>query len=1093
MNVHLKDANYSACGSTHTSKVKSKRTKNFNTSSNNMQTEKRDSTSSHAGSLDSKDDDFVLSKEYLKKEQFVQYNDSNKINSAELSKQSGQREKEASVSVDKLQNSHPRKLTDNRWKKEFGNQTIGSTKVCDQESDYNIPIHNKYTDSCSTFPCQINKNFEGFTNPKDLTAYDGGSRISAQIHTSSLRKAIDNVISRKSELDRRLEQLALKRQREQFIFENLEDGEKYELESNDDYLMEDLRTPSDHLPCFKDLSAPLSRLEANEPHSSKKVLSSLKPEIENVQLHEEKESVHKGSKKTGKRSETKLDAILSLESDESSIPGLGDMGLSSEINSLHSTIQQLVRENRKLKGHLTGVEINPAKKTKSDVTKGVDSGMDEASACDKKESFHQKIASCQPVPARRVSSKVCSNTTSPQPSVNLNFDSGMNKFNNSSEMINLIRDQNYAKSFPEITAGNSANISFSMWEFCTYLLEENERLIKNQKFIERRDENFNSFVSKFKEIIDSNENVSGKEHFPGERNVSNIIRESGFGNQSNNYDAKLSNHDLDESKMKQNSLNYPSKTRSEDEVKSEGFNYSNAEKLLVMMEENRDLMKQFFVEFSSDKLKTLFNDTFSQTLTKIEQTFQNLDLYEKVKRTNELEAQSNFKLQSMTRNRNDSKENSPSKSRRSKSASSLGVGKALKSKDFRKMTREENLKNDYFFEKEKIESKSDVNFQKKIVKRSHSKPEENDSLRHDSDASPTSFSNEVLGIILADKGDSCLSEGTENITVGSWKSSLNENVGGSKPESDFESIGSHISSVLTNDMSKNPDKSSSREVKFYRILRKVSASRQEMKIKNKILETLLESKDSQILKLIIENQSLRGQLTNFYFQRQSHEKETQVNFNTKNKTHEDEVFNTSKESSAQPQVRRQKENINANLAMEVQLAKTRSVLQSTSFSKSRMTPGLTVEQEFIPILREKYQEPNEKDNLFIRNQVENICNDPRDAGNQSLKKLVNNTTFNLGTETQQLGTNATFSKDVRNPTSAPLDSPTILNEGGQGGEGAHSANSGRKTPTYELQLIAKWKNLAKGWKVWNSHEKAGLFQYQQKQYNHEYLRYHLKE
>ena len=49
------------------------------------------------------------------------------------------------------------------------------------------------------------------------------------------------------------------------------------------------------------------------------------------------------------------DKITELQTDEADIPGLGDSGLSSEINSINATIQELVKENQQLHKFLQGM------------------------------------------------------------------------------------------------------------------------------------------------------------------------------------------------------------------------------------------------------------------------------------------------------------------------------------------------------------------------------------------------------------------------------------------------------------------------------------------------------------------------------------------------------------------------------------------------------------------------------------------------------------------------------------------------------------------------------------------------------------------
>lgn len=165
--------------------------------------------------------------------------------------------------------------------------------------------------------------------------------------TRSLRKEIDDIMARKQALDSRMQSLiahrAMQRELESVQFDeprkrltpltkskSLEDGElrrskskhgKYKARSKSYEEDSHLRRKSNSQEAY------LSMINENQDEFPSLTMES----IEND------------------------DKITELQTDEADIPGLGDSGLSSEINSINATIQELVRENQQLHKFLLGM------------------------------------------------------------------------------------------------------------------------------------------------------------------------------------------------------------------------------------------------------------------------------------------------------------------------------------------------------------------------------------------------------------------------------------------------------------------------------------------------------------------------------------------------------------------------------------------------------------------------------------------------------------------------------------------------------------------------------------------------------------------
>ncbi|XP_045121993.1 GRIP and coiled-coil domain-containing protein 2-like isoform X2 [Portunus trituberculatus] len=165
--------------------------------------------------------------------------------------------------------------------------------------------------------------------------------------TRSLRKEIDDIMARKQALDSRMQSLiahrAMQRELEAVQFDepkkrltpltkskSLEDGElrrskskhgKYKARSKSYEEESHLKRKSNSQEAY------LSMINENQDEFPSLTMES----IEND------------------------DKITELQTDEADIPGLGDSGLSSEINSINATIQELVKENQQLHKFLLGM------------------------------------------------------------------------------------------------------------------------------------------------------------------------------------------------------------------------------------------------------------------------------------------------------------------------------------------------------------------------------------------------------------------------------------------------------------------------------------------------------------------------------------------------------------------------------------------------------------------------------------------------------------------------------------------------------------------------------------------------------------------
>ncbi|KAG0727134.1 hypothetical protein GWK47_035266 [Chionoecetes opilio] len=165
--------------------------------------------------------------------------------------------------------------------------------------------------------------------------------------TRSLRKEIDDIMTRKLALDSRLQSLIAHRAMQRELDEAHMDAEpRRRLILTKSKSLEDgelRRSKSKH----RKYKARSKSCE-EESHAKRKT----GPKETYLSMIDENQDEFPSLSMESLNNEVHITALLT---DEADIPGLGDSGLSSEINSINATIQELVRENQQLHKFLQGM------------------------------------------------------------------------------------------------------------------------------------------------------------------------------------------------------------------------------------------------------------------------------------------------------------------------------------------------------------------------------------------------------------------------------------------------------------------------------------------------------------------------------------------------------------------------------------------------------------------------------------------------------------------------------------------------------------------------------------------------------------------
>lgn len=194
----------------------------------------------------------------------------------------------------------------------------------------------------------------GFTSqaypPESLHSHQEPLHHPLMKETRSLRKDIDDIVARKQALDSRLQSLIAHRAMQR------------ELETTD---FDETRQKL----------TPLTKSKSLEESELRKSKSKHRKYKSRSKSYEEESQVSQVRRRNGSQesylsminenqdefpsltmgSLDNEDKITELQTDEAELPGLGDSGLSSEINSINATIQELVRENQQLHKFLQGM------------------------------------------------------------------------------------------------------------------------------------------------------------------------------------------------------------------------------------------------------------------------------------------------------------------------------------------------------------------------------------------------------------------------------------------------------------------------------------------------------------------------------------------------------------------------------------------------------------------------------------------------------------------------------------------------------------------------------------------------------------------
>ncbi|XP_063605108.1 interaptin-like [Penaeus indicus] len=167
--------------------------------------------------------------------------------------------------------------------------------------------------------------------------------------TRSLRKDINDIVLRKQALDSRLQSLIAHRavQKEMEWAQASKSKDKRQL-ARSQSLEDDSRRLKGKLKKYRSRSK--SQEDEVDPHS--RMSSSVKDCYLSMISEDQDEfpSLQMGSLENEEK-------ISELRNEEADLPGLGDSGLSSEINSINATIQELVRENQQLHEFLQGMTV----------------------------------------------------------------------------------------------------------------------------------------------------------------------------------------------------------------------------------------------------------------------------------------------------------------------------------------------------------------------------------------------------------------------------------------------------------------------------------------------------------------------------------------------------------------------------------------------------------------------------------------------------------------------------------------------------------------------------------------------------------------
>lgn len=167
--------------------------------------------------------------------------------------------------------------------------------------------------------------------------------------TRSLRKDINDIVLRKQALDSRLQSLIAHRavQKEMEWAQASKSKDKRQL-ARSQSLEDDSRRLKGKLKKYRSRSKsqedevdPQSRMSSSVKDCYLSMISEDQDEFPSLQM---------GSLENEEK-------ISELRNEEADLPGLGDSGLSSEINSINATIQELVRENQQLHEFLQGMTV----------------------------------------------------------------------------------------------------------------------------------------------------------------------------------------------------------------------------------------------------------------------------------------------------------------------------------------------------------------------------------------------------------------------------------------------------------------------------------------------------------------------------------------------------------------------------------------------------------------------------------------------------------------------------------------------------------------------------------------------------------------
>lgn len=186
--------------------------------------------------------------------------------------------------------------------------------------------------------------------PESLQSHQEVPHHPLMKETRSLRKDIDDIVARKQALDSRLQSLIAHRAMQR------------ELEATD---FDEPRRRLSPLTKSKSLEDGELRRSKSKHRKYKSRSKSYEEEGNFGQIRRRNGSqesyltmIHENQDEFPSLTMESLDnedKITELQTDEAEMPGLGDSGLSSEINSINATIQELVRENQQLHKYLQGM------------------------------------------------------------------------------------------------------------------------------------------------------------------------------------------------------------------------------------------------------------------------------------------------------------------------------------------------------------------------------------------------------------------------------------------------------------------------------------------------------------------------------------------------------------------------------------------------------------------------------------------------------------------------------------------------------------------------------------------------------------------